>query len=78
MHFQWREYERRLITLQQNSEGFIGDKEDYHDQTKSKLLPFVSSHRATRNDDDRQQPNTYVASERYNNPHVLSEQFPHV
>ncbi len=74
--FERREYERRLITLQQNSGGYIGDKENYHDQTKSKLNPFVSSHRATRNDDDRQQRKTYVAGERYNNPHVLSKQFP--
>ncbi len=75
MDFERREYERRLITLQQNSGGSIGEKEDCHDQTKLKLLSFVSSNRATRNDDVHQQPNTYVAGERYNNSHVLSEQF---
>ncbi len=73
MAFEQSEYEKHLITLQQNSRAYIGDEEDYHDQTKSKLNPLVSSHRATRNDDDRQQPN--VAGERYNNSHVLSEHF---
>ncbi len=47
-----------------------------YDQSKSKLLPFLSTHRATGNNDDLQQSNTYVAGERYNNPHVLSEIFP--
>ncbi len=75
MAFEQIECEKHLITLQQNSRGYIGDEEDYHDQTKSKLNPFVSSHTATRNDDDRQQPNTYVAGEKYNKSHVLSEQF---
>ncbi len=42
----------------------------------SKLDPFLSSHRVTRNDDVCQQTNTYVVGERYNNPHVLSETFP--
>ncbi len=73
MAFERREYERRLMTHQQNFN--IGEEEDYHDQTKSKLNPFISSHRASRRDDDRQQPNTYVAGERYNNSPVLSEQF---
>ncbi len=41
-----------------------------------KLNPFVSRERASRKDDDHQQPNTYVAGERYNNPDVLSEIFP--
>ncbi len=76
MAFEWREYERCLITLQQNSRGYIGDEEDYHDQTKSKLLPLVSRDRTARNDDDCEQPNTYVAGETYNNSHVLSEIFP--
>ncbi len=67
------EYEKCLTTLQQISDSFCDDEEDYHDQTKSKLEPFVSNHRATRNDDVCQQPNTYVAGERYHNPHVLSE-----
>ncbi len=43
---------------------------------KSKLFPSVSTHRATGRDADRQQANTYVAGERYNNPYVLSEIFP--
>ncbi len=34
------------------------DKEDYHDQTKSKLNPFVSKYRASRNNDDYQQTKT--------------------
>ncbi len=76
MAFERREYDRRLMTLQQNSRGFIGNEKDYHDQTMSKLNPLVSNFRATRNDDVHQQLNTYVAGERYNNPHVLSEQFP--
>ncbi len=41
-----------------------------------KLLPFISRDRAARNDDNREQPNTYVVGEIYNNPHVLSEIFP--
>ncbi len=28
----WRQYERCLTMLQQNSGDYIGDKEDYHDQ----------------------------------------------
>ncbi len=76
MAFEQRECERCLITLLQISGGYIGDEEDYHDQTKSKLNPFVLRDRASRNDDVRQQSNTYVAGERYNNPHVLSKQFP--
>ncbi len=70
-----RQYERCLTMLQQNSGDYIGDEEDYHDQSKSKLLPFISKPRATRRDDDCQQPNTYVAGDKYNNSHVLSEQF---
>ncbi len=42
MAFERREYEKHLITLQQNSRGYIGDEEDDHDQTKSKLNPFIS------------------------------------
>ncbi len=69
----WREYKRHLITLQQNSDGYIDDEEDCHYQSKSNLFPFISTHTASRNDDNHEQPNTYVAGERYNNPHVLSE-----
>ncbi len=53
-----RGYERCLSMLQQNSGDYIGDEEDYHDQSKSKLLPLVSTHRATGRDTDRQQTNT--------------------
>ncbi len=63
-----REYERCLTKHQQISSGFTDDKEDCNDQSKPKLLPVVSTHRASRSDDDGQQPNTYVAGERYNNP----------
>ncbi len=70
-----REYERCLTTLQQNSGGYIGDEEDYNDHTKSKLNPFVSRDRASRNNDDRQQPITYVEGETYKHSHVLSDIF---
>ncbi len=75
MAFERTEYERLLTTLQQNARGYISDVEDYHDQIKSKLSPFVSRDRASRNNDDHQQPNTYVAGEIYNDSHVLSDQF---
>ncbi len=39
-----REHEKRLITLQQNSGGYIDDEDDCHDQSKSNLFPFVSTH----------------------------------
>ncbi len=71
-----REYERCLTKLQQNSGGYIGDEEDYHDQSKSKLFPSVSTHSATGRDADHQQTTTYIAGEIYNNPNVLSEIFP--
>ncbi len=74
-----RQYERCLTTLQQNSGGYIDDEDDCHDQSKSNLFPFkgfISTHRASRNNDDGQQPNTYVAGETYKNSHVLSEIFP--
>ncbi len=74
MAFEWRQYERCLTTLQQNSGGYSDDEEDYHNHTK-KLLPSVSRYRATERDDDRQQPYTYVAGETYKNSHVLSEIF---
>ncbi len=63
MDFERRQYDRFLTTLQQNSSSYIGNGKDYHDQSKSKLLPSISKDRATRRHDDRQQPNTYVAGE---------------
>ncbi len=54
----WREYERCLTTLQQISGGFSDDEEDCHDQSKSKVLPVMSTHRASRRDYDGQQPHS--------------------
>ncbi len=44
IEFERREYEKLLTTLQQNAGSYIGDEEDYHDQSKSKLLPSISTH----------------------------------